>query len=186
MSSNGKDLRKELGLDRSTIDLLVGGPPCQGFSVGGKQIAKDPRNEGVLAFAQLVTELRPRYFVMENVQGFLSVQHECRRREFCRILEKGGYLVRLPIRALNAYNYGVPQRRVRAFAIGHLGGEEPPNCPNSLVARKPTVRDAIGDLTLVDRHLRDFDADEYDGPFGPVSGFAAPLRRNLSGKLGPV
>ena len=55
------------------IDVVVGGPPCQGFSVGGLRKPDDPRNALLLSFARLVGELRPRYFVMENVPGLVVV-----------------------------------------------------------------------------------------------------------------
>jgi DNA (cytosine-5)-methyltransferase 1 len=183
LSRSGEDLQGDLCLNGARIDLLVGGPPCQGFSVGGKKANSDPRNEGVLAFARLVTELRPRYFVMENVRGFLSGAHAGRRKRFCKVLEKGGYRVRLPIQALNAYNYGIPQRRVRAFVLGHLKDELSPDYPAPATSQRPTVRAAIADLALMDRHLRDLDADEYEGPLGPVSEFAAPLRRGRAGEV---
>ena len=182
-SQSGEQLWQALQLHGQMIDLLVGGPPCQGFSVGGLHAKADPRNEGVLAFAQLVTELRPRYFIMENVRGFLSPQHEARRARFCRILKKGGYEVRLPILTLNAYNYGVPQRRVRAFILGHQRGEKTLDYPTPIQDHLPTVRDAIWDLAAVDRHSRDLDSDDYDGPLGVASGFAARLRVDDSGKL---
>jgi DNA (cytosine-5)-methyltransferase 1 len=180
--ATGSALRRDLGIGKKDIDLLVGGPPCQGFSFGGVNKRSDPRNEGVLAFARLVKELRPRYFVMENVRGFLSAPHAGRRKEFCKAVTDAGYVVRLPIRALNAADYGVPQRRIRIFAIGCAQGEVVPDYPSPSVLDRPTVRDAIGDLSFLDRHCSDYDLDHYDGPLGPTSDFAAALRRHPGGK----
>ena len=140
---SGDQLRSDLKLGRRKIDLLVGGPPCQGFSFGGNQLKRDPRNDGVLAFARLVTELRPHYFVMENVRGFLSKRHMAKRKRFCGILKQGGYDLRLPIRALNAADYGVPQRRLRAFALGCRRGDMIPDYPDPVFEGRPSVRDAI-------------------------------------------
>ena len=75
IKASGASLRESLGLGNGSIDLLSGGPPCQGFSAGGRHTKKDPRNKGVAAFARLVTELRPRYFLMENVRGFTFQEH---------------------------------------------------------------------------------------------------------------
>lgn len=182
-SHSGDQLRSALKLDGKQIDLLVGGPPCQGFSVGGLRAKEDPRNEGVLVFARLVTQLRPRYFIMENVRGFLSPQHATRRARFFTILKRGGYSVRLPIQTLNAYSYGVPQRRIRVFVLGHVSGENALDYPVPVQGDLPTVRDAIGDLAKVDIYSQDPDADGYNGPLGVPSGFAAPLRIDASGKL---
>ncbi len=183
LSATGSTIRKQLGLGRDKIDLLVGGPPCQGFSFGGKGATNDPRNEGVLAFARLVSELAPRYFVMENVRGFLAPKHAARRRRFCRAIKDSAYQIRLPIRTLNAADYGVPQRRIRAFVIGCAEGETLPDYPLPDDFPEPTVRDAISDLSLLDRHCLDYDCDSYDGPFGAPSEFAIGLRRRPSGRL---
>jgi DNA (cytosine-5)-methyltransferase 1 len=181
-SRSGNDLRSELKIRRRSIDLLVGGPPCQGFSFGGNQLKRDPRNDGVLAFARLVTELRPRYFVMENVRGFLSKRHEAKRKRFASILRQGGYELRHPIQALNAADYGVPQRRLRVFALGCREGDKTPDYPVPLSDGRPNVRDAIGDLVTVDRYQRDVDVDEYDGPLDEPSEFARSLRLGRQGE----
>jgi len=178
----GGALRRVLGIGKKDIDVLVGGPPCQGFSVGGVGAKMDPRNEGVLAFARIVNELRPRYFVMENVRGFLAPKHADRRREFSKAVSEAGYVVRLPIRALDAADYGVPQRRVRAFVIGCAQGEFVPDYPSPSEFDRPTVHDAIGDLSFLDHNCSDYDLDHYDGPLGPASDFATPLRRHPGGK----
>jgi DNA (cytosine-5)-methyltransferase 1 len=182
-TATAADLRRDLGLSDTPIDLLIGGPPCQGFSVGGVGAKRDPRNKGVLAFARLVAELRPRYFVMENVRGFLAPKHAARRNNFCKLVKDAGYTVRLPIQALNAADYGVPQRRIRAFVLGHAGGEAAPEYPSPDDFAKPTVWDAIGDLSLLDRHCSDCDCDHYTGPFGVASDFAVGLRKRLSGRM---
>lgn len=182
-TATAKDICRELKLSGSTIDLLIGGPPCQGFSYGGVNDRRDPRNEGVFAFARLVGELRPRFFVMENVRGFLADRHAVKRRRFCRAIKDVGYRIRLPIETLNAADYGVPQRRVRAFAVGCAENETLPEYPNADRFPKPTVRDAIGDLALLDRHSKDFDVDEYTGPFGEPSDFAIVLRKRPNGRL---
>jgi len=179
---SGAKIRRDLRIGNKRIDVLVGGPPCQGFSVGGISAKSDERNEGVLAFARIVTELRPRYFVMENVGGLLAKKHAWRRRRFNRTVSKAGYAM-LPLQSLNASDFGVPQRRKRVFVVGCADGEVVPSYPLPSTGYRPTVRDAIGDLLPLDRYCSDYDADEYDGPFGSVSEFAKPLRICPEGKI---
>ncbi len=70
----GEKLLKLLGMEPGQVDCVMGGPPCQGFSVGGKRNVHDPRNSLVWEFARLVYEIQPKTFVMENVPGITSMQ----------------------------------------------------------------------------------------------------------------
>lgn len=99
------------------IDLVFGGPPCQGFSVAGKMDMNDPRSQLVFSFIEVVEKLRPKAFVMENVKalGTLSKFSEVRKRIISRF-QKAGYAVQLHV--LNAKDFGVPQSRERVFFIG--------------------------------------------------------------------
>lgn len=69
----GKDILDTLGMKEGELDCVCGGPPCQGFSISGKRDIADPRNNLVYEFARLIVELQPKAFVMENVQGILSM-----------------------------------------------------------------------------------------------------------------
>lgn len=69
----GEMILKELGMKRGDLDLVVGGPPCQGFSHAGKREVDDPRNNLVFEYARLIVELWPKTFVMENVPGIVSM-----------------------------------------------------------------------------------------------------------------
>jgi DNA (cytosine-5)-methyltransferase 1 len=109
----------------SCIDLVAGGPPCQGFSVGGLLDPHDPRNLLVGEFVRLVAELQPRAFLLENVPAMAT-----RRRQqagdlvvewVCSQLEEAGYVIGGPY-IVNASWYGVPQDRRRLFVGGVLGG----------------------------------------------------------------
>lgn len=177
---SGKAIRTGLGLQKQTIDLLAGGPPCQGFSTGGVRAKADPRNRGIMAFARIVSEIRPRYFLMENVRGFLFVDHDELREQFTSFLRDAGYHV-LDFRQLNAADYGVPQRRERAFVMGCLKGEALPDYPLRQRGRKPTVQSAITDLAALDDHATDIDTDEYAGRLGKASSYARRLRRSRDG-----
>ena len=99
------------------VDVLFGGPPCQGFSVAGKMKSDDPRSQLIFSFAEVVERLQPRAFVMENVKslGTLSKFSEIRADLVSR-LQKSGYSVQIHL--LNAKDFGVPQARERVFFMG--------------------------------------------------------------------
>lgn len=143
---SSRDLRSagDLGANED-IHVLFGGPPCQGFSIGGKRSPHDPRNIGVLEFARLVRELRPLYFVMENVDGLLSPMAAQTLSMFLGEVAFSGYDIVGPVRALEAADYGVPQWRRRVFLLGHRKDCTPPKYPEPTGVRV-TVQDALGDL----------------------------------------
>lgn len=105
----------------TTPDVIIGGPPCQGFSYAGPaKDPKDPRNSLFKNFAQWVQVLKPKVFVMENVRGLLTGKNEKGERVISiikRTFENIGYKVN--IWELNAANYGVPQSRERIFIVGN-------------------------------------------------------------------
>lgn len=104
---------------KNNCDIVLGGPPCQGFSVHRIKDSGvgDPRNELILRYFEFVDVLRPRVFLMENVPGILWSRHEEYLKEFYEKGEKTGYLLRSPV-VLDARNFGVPQRRKRVFILG--------------------------------------------------------------------
>jgi len=106
--------------DVGTIDLLVGGTPCQSFSVAGKRAGlDDPRGNLTIEFARLAGRLRPLWLVWENVPGVLSIDDGRTFGAFLRMLVECGYGV--AYRVLDAQYFGVPQRRRRIFVVGCLG-----------------------------------------------------------------
>jgi DNA (cytosine-5)-methyltransferase 1 len=136
-----------------TCDLLVGGPPCQGFSNLGERVPNDPRRQLWRHFLRAVRDAQPLIFVMENVPPLLkSAEYE----EICKEARKLGY--EIEGRVLNAADYGAPQVRKRVFIIASKIGQptfpEPtyrnPDSPSNFESRNlppwRTVRDAIGDL----------------------------------------
>jgi len=129
------------------VDIVFGGPPCQGFSVAGKMNPTDPRSKLVFSFADVVGLLKPRAFVMENVKalGKLSKFQPVRDELFKR-MQKLGYSVSLVI--LNAKDFGVPQSRERTFIIGFLNSNISVNELDFSRYNKiaPTLREAIGHL----------------------------------------
>ncbi len=106
--------------DVGTIDLLAGGTPCQSFSVAGKRAGlDDPRGNLTIEFARLADRLRPLWVVWENVPGVLSIDDGRTFGAFLGMLVELGYGVAW--RVMDAQYFGVPQRRRRVFAVGHLG-----------------------------------------------------------------
>ncbi|MGL5083260.1 MAG: DNA cytosine methyltransferase [Microcoleaceae cyanobacterium] len=144
---SASEIREVAGLtSREDVDLVVGGPPCQAFSTAGKrQGFNDHRGNVFLKFIDLITEIRPRYAVIENVRGLLSASlihrpHSQRGAGFPPLLpeEKPGGALRHIIQQLeahgygisfnlyNAANFGTPQVRERVVILCHRGGEELP------------------------------------------------------------
>jgi DNA (cytosine-5)-methyltransferase 1 len=111
------EITEDIELPQSTV--VIGGPPCQGFSAAGLRLVGDTRNTLVGCFARLVARAKPRAFVFENVEGFLTAEKGDRVLELLEPIIDAGYRVHL--RKINAANYGVPQHRKRVIAIGGLG-----------------------------------------------------------------
>lgn len=146
---SGDDIRQRAGLSDEDIDVVFGGAPCQGFSLIGKRALDDPRNQLVFHFVRLVDELRPKYFVFENVKGLTLGKHAEFLHELIAALDERGYDCLMPYRVLNAADYGVPQDRRRLFLIGARRGLDLPRYPEA-AATKTTVSDAIADLPNAD------------------------------------
>lgn len=141
------DLLLSAGLSGAAPDLVVGGPPCQGFSIQRIGADSDKRNSLVLEFARLVSELRPRMFVMENVPGLAGVRGRDLLDEFQAKMSLAGYEMTTDL--VDAASFGVPQTRRRLLIIGWLGSTL--RSFNGLSSSRsgltaPTVWEAIGDL----------------------------------------
>lgn len=142
------------------IDGVIGGPPCQGFSLSGKRDRKDPRNSLFMDFVRFVKVLQPSFFMMENVPGILSMKTVSGESVLHIILneyENAGYNANYKI--LNAAEFGVPQNRTRVIFIGirkdlpfnnnkiHPLGEY---IDGSIGKDKVTIFDAIMDLPQIE------------------------------------
>lgn len=138
-------------------DVVVGGPPCQGFSVMGNQDPEDDRNDLLVSFARAVDAISPSYFIMENVPGLLAERNEHIMKQFVDVVEEAGYSFVEPVRTVNAKEYGVPQDRERVFFLGYKEGEEKPEYPDPGypifgLKENPTCDDALLGLpTMEDR-----------------------------------
>ncbi|HEY9612668.1 DNA cytosine methyltransferase [Allocoleopsis sp.] len=166
---SGQDIQKAVGewaaknektsgrgshrLSKVPIDLVFGGPPCQGFSTIGKRQIDDVRNTLVFEFCRLVKELQPRYFVMENVPGLRMAKYSHILERLMSEFKAAGYELTEPVQVLNAANFGVPQQRRRLFILGSQVGLNKLAYPEPEL-RSPseyiTVKDAIADLPNLD------------------------------------
>lgn len=140
---NGKALEL-CNMKRGELFLLAGGPPCQGFSIQRRGADVDQRNQLVFKYAQLVDELYPKYFVMENVTGIAGKRGKTILEQLIDELKGIGYTVHISL--LNAQDYGVPQRRKRYIIVGERKDMGEYYVYPKETGEKHTVRETIGDL----------------------------------------
>lgn len=195
---DGTYIRNEANLGKRDIDVVFGGAPCQGFSLIGKRALDDPRNSLVHHFVRLVAEIRPKYFVFENVKGLTIGEHKRFLEEIIEAFGRKGYSVEHNYQVLNAADYGVPQDRRRLFLYGARRGYALPKYPepthfrpngkthHTALQKTPTVLEAFGDLPEAD----DFDVllerDWIYAKFAKPSSYARKLRASndsIKGKL---
>lgn len=170
----GEKIRQRAQLGDAEIDCVFGGAPCQGFSMIGKRVLDDPRNQLVFHYVRLVRELRPKYCVFENVKGLTVGNHKQFLAELIEALEQNGYEVLLPYQVLNAADFGVPQDRRRLFLIGVRKGERLPIYPDHVA--KVSVIEAIGDLPNADNFDELLNTDSVTVRFETKSKYARILR----------
>ncbi len=129
------------------VNMIVGGPPCQGYSNKGKKLGlADPRNFLFREYLSLVKEIKPEVFIIENVKALLSASNGWFKDEIVSAIKALGYHVNFGV--LNAANYGVPQARERAIFI--CSKQKPISLPKPIVKKYTTVRDAISDIAYLE------------------------------------
>ncbi|QQS23313.1 DNA cytosine methyltransferase [bacterium] len=150
------------------IDVIVGGPPCQGFSMAGRRIRNsgaflnDPRNELFKEFIRVVKDIQPKIFVMENVAAMLNIHNGAIRDEIINRFEELGYKTKVHV--LLAAEYGVPQLRKRAVFIGNKIGIDPdelfPEKTHGNDRKNPyvTIAESILDLPKVNAGSGSFES----------------------------
>lgn len=112
-----RDLEKEFSIKKGELDLLSGGAPCQSFSYAGKRLGlQDIRGTMFYHYATFLQQLQPKMFLFENVRGLLTHDDGKTYKTILNIFEEQGYNTYHEI--LNAWNYGVPQKRERLITIG--------------------------------------------------------------------
>ncbi len=121
--------------------VLIGGPPCQPFSVGGKQNGLKDSRDGFPIFISAVEKLRPEIWLFENVRGLLY-RNKWYLDEITQVLQALGYIVE--VKLLNAFNFGVPQNRERIIVVGHKGYFKFTN----LLEKKISAGEGLGELAF--------------------------------------
>lgn len=156
-------------LDGETVDIIIGGPPCQGFSVAGKRIVDDIRNKLYKNFVNFVAHFKPKAFVMENVPNILTIGGGAIREAILEDFAALGYTTEYKI--MTASDYGIPQNRRRAIFVGFRNGHHF-EFPSPLKSEKVTSSEAISDLP---EHSLD---DGHDYVAEPMSDYQMLMRKN--------
>lgn len=196
----GEEIRKASAIGDRDLDVVFGGPPCQGFSLMGKRMLDDPRNSLVFHYIRLVLELKPKFFVIENVKGMTTGQHKQFIEEIFTHFEANNYKIRKDYKVLNAAAYGVPQSRERLFLLGCREDQQLPNYPMAItqprpldtskttpkqatsylplfsIPLSPSVWEALGDLPEVENYPELENTDSLVTDFGEASDYANKLR----------
>lgn len=170
---NAKQILEQASLKKEDVDIIVGGPPCQAFSTAGKRLGfEDQRGNVFLKYLEVITTIKPKFAVIENVRGLLSAPLKHRPlsqrgkkvqplpneelpggalKHILDVLQKNGYSVSFNL--YNAANFGCPQKRERVVLICSRGSAKPPyltptNSENGEfgLPKWKTLKDAIGDL----------------------------------------
>ena len=168
------DLEDTFGKMAGKVDVVIGGPPCQGFSQKGqRKTIHDERNFLFKYYVSVVELVKPKYFVMENVPNLLTAEGGYFRHEIEELFNKLGYSLEYGV--LNASDYGVPQNRRSAVIIGKLGGDAPKlPIPQG---NKVTIWDAISDLAYLESGEG---SEEQEYKFPAESDYEKMLRADSS------
>jgi DNA (cytosine-5)-methyltransferase 1 len=143
-----KQISKKTGV--TDIDVIIGGPPCQGFSIAGKRILNDERNKLYKSFVSFVKFYKPKAFLMENVPNIVSMGGGVVKDNIIKDFEKLGYKV--VYKVLMASEYGVPQNRKRAFFVGTRNNKEfvfPTPKNTELISAKEAISD-LPEKSIID------------------------------------
>jgi DNA (cytosine-5)-methyltransferase 1 len=143
---SGKELLKQAGLAKGKLDGLIGGPPCQGFSLMGVQDILDPRNDLFVKFFKLVKECKPRFFIAENVLGILGDKYEAIREKALDQVRKD-YVI-IDSMKLKASDFGAPTSRERVFFIGYL------HDAISNLSKEDFEKEKVSEITTVAKALQ--------------------------------
>lgn len=203
---NAHEVRSRFGMDKGDLDLLAGGPPCQGFSINAPvRSNEDPRNHLFREFLRFTEEFMPRTILIENVPGLVSFERGRTLEAIMSSLEKYGY--QTSVKIMSAAYHGVPQTRWRTIIIGTLNTHDKASLwpqpthkatvranfshsfhginilehPTDATAQPATtLRDAISDLPRSPKHISTQDAiAQYNS--APLSTFQKQVRAGSVG-----
>lgn len=190
---SGAQIRQDSEIGDREIQLVAGGPPCQGISMIGRRAIDDPRNTLLKEFVRVVLELKPRYFLMENVAGLMVGKHRQLLDEVVEMFEASEeYDVLTPVKVLQAADYGTPQSRRRMILLGARKGLALPAYPEATHTPRtikgalpedprlplgPSVLEALGDIPDADQFEGLLHADSVEkARYGKASEYAQILR----------
>lgn len=156
----------------NNIDVLIGGPPCQGFSIAGKRLVDDPRNSLWKAYIKIIERLNPRIVFLENVPTIISLNGGKVSEKIIESFKDLGY--RATVKVLNASEYGVPQNRRRAIFVATRRELKEFEYPSNDPSRLLTVKDAISDLPSLANTLGD-EIQQYAK--APKNGYQKLMRK---------
>lgn len=162
---------------KRTIDVIVAGPPCQGFSLTGPRNFDDKRNKLYLAVIEMVRQYKPKGFIIENVPGMATLYKGQIKDEILRRFNEMGYNIQCKI--LLAADYGVPQLRKRLIFMGVRKDIGMPSFPEPKLqpGHYVTCKEAIGDLPSLEK---DLGAEESEYISKPLSAYQKLMRGNCS------
>ena len=167
------EMLDELAKENNIVGI-IGGPPCQGFSMVGKRESGDERNSLYLEYVRFVNQLKPTFFILENVKGLLSLEKGIFRDDIIERFSNLGYNVTYKL--LRASDYGVPQSRERVFFVGlkkSVFGDKFFDFERIKTAPMVSTGDALSDLPSLDNGE---DATVYARP--PQNKFQTLMRKN--------
>ena len=181
-------IERDLSLKATEIDIIVGGPPCQGYSTVGKRLIDDPRGKLFQEYYRVLKEFNPKLFLFENVRGLLSMQGGELLKTIISLFESLGYKVQHKL--LNAADFGAPQIRERVIIIGsklgtgfqyplqtHCGTEKGPDLFGIGFKSHLTLEEAISDLPFIKSGEERFEyASEPRNDFQKMMRVNAPER----------
>ncbi len=182
---SGNDILKSTNLSSDEVDVIIGGPPCQGFSLSGKRMLDDPRNKLYKSFVDIVGEIKPKIFVMENVPGLIRLFNGKVKDEVINDFAELGYAVEMKL--LSSDDFGVPQQRKRVFFVGVNKAKilntdkfifPTPFCGLETNIPYVTCKDAISDLDFVPDDKAIGECVEY--AIEPQSEYQKLMRKNSS------
>lgn len=138
-------------ISNKNVDVIIGGPPCQGFSYAGKRMIDDPRNFLFREFVEIVKKVHPKVILMENVEGILTSNNGKTYQSIKDSFRELGYT--LSGKKMHAVRFGVPQKRKRVIMIGLLTGNPEECFPDEVLTKTCqylTVKDAISNLPFLE------------------------------------
>ena len=171
---------------KGKVDVVIGGPPCQGFSTANKwqeDSEKEEKNRLFFEFIRFVRILKPKVFLMENVRGILTKNNGFVKEHMLKVMDELGYDVN--VRVLSANDFGVPQKRMRAFFVGFRKDlERTFDFDKMIKLDKVTVGEAISDLEFLEEEYKSSTVEDvFSFDILPKSDYQALMRLNSNNMI---